>query len=64
MNLQENIQRIKQMMGLLIESTDKLLSMSGDTVLVSDYVKNHIKDHNKFGTGSTQGPILKRKFSV
>jgi hypothetical protein len=41
------------MMGLLIESTDKLSSMSDDTVLVSDYVKNHIKDHNKFGTGST-----------
>ena len=53
MNLQENIQRIKSMMGLLIESTDKLSSMSDDTVLVSDYVKNHIKDHNKFGTGST-----------
>ena len=41
------------MMGLLTESTDKLSSMSDDTVLVSDYVKNHIKDHNKFGTGST-----------
>ena len=53
MNIQENIQRIRSMMGLLIESTDKLSSMSDDTVLVSDYVKNHIKDHNKFGTGST-----------
>ena len=53
MNLQENIKRIRSMMGLLIESTDKLSSMSDDTVLVSDYVKNHIKDHNKFGTGST-----------
>jgi hypothetical protein len=53
MNLQEQISRIQSMMGLLIESTDKLSSMSDDTVLVSDYVKNHIKDHNKFGTGST-----------
>ena len=53
MKLQEQILRIQSMMGLLIESTDKLLSMGGDTVLVSNYVKNHIKDHNKFGTGST-----------
>jgi hypothetical protein len=53
MKLQEQISRIQSMMGLLIESTDKLSSMSDDTVLVSDYVKNHIKDHNKFGTGST-----------
>ena len=53
MNLNEQISRMKSMMGLLIESTDKLSSMNDDTVLVSDYVKSHIKDHNKFGTGST-----------
>jgi hypothetical protein len=53
MNLQEQISRIKSMMGLLIESTDKVSTMNDDTVLVSDYVKNHIKEHNKFGTGST-----------
>ena len=53
MNLQEQISRIKSMMGLLIESTDKLSSVNDDIVLVSDYVKNHIKEHNKFGTGST-----------
>jgi len=53
MKLNEQITRMKSIMGLLIESTDKLSSMNDDTVLVSDYVKNHIKDHNKFGTGST-----------
>ena len=53
MKLQEQILRIQSMMGLLIESTDKLSSMGDDTVLVSNYVKNHIKDHNQFGTGST-----------
>jgi hypothetical protein len=52
MNLQEDIQRIKSMMGLLIESTDKLVSSDGNIVLVSDWVKSHIKDHNEFGTGS------------
>lgn len=53
MNLQENILRIKEMMGLLIESTDKLSNNNGDIVLISDYVKDHIKGHNKFGFGST-----------
>jgi len=53
MNLQENIQRIKQMMGLIVESTDKVETPKGEIILVSDYVKNHIKEHNKFGTGST-----------
>jgi hypothetical protein len=53
MNLQENIYRIKSMMGLIIESTDKIQSNDGNTVLVADYTKNHIKTHNQFGTGST-----------
>jgi hypothetical protein len=52
MNLNENIQRIKQMMGLITESTDKLQTPNGGVILVSDYVKNHIKDHNQFGSGS------------
>jgi hypothetical protein len=52
MKLQENIQRIKEVMGLLVESTDKIESSNGDVILVSDYVKNHIKSHNQFGTGS------------
>ena len=43
MNLQENIYRIKSMMGLIIESTDKIQSNDGNTVLVVDYTKNHIK---------------------
>lgn len=51
MNLREDIQRIKQVMGLLVESTDKIES-SNNIILVSDYVKNHIKEHNQFGTGS------------
>ena len=53
MNLQEDIQRIKKVMGIIIESTDKMQANDGSVVLVSDYVKNHIKDHNKFGSGST-----------
>lgn len=53
MNLQEQTNRIKAMMGLIIESTDKVETPNGDIILVSDYVKNHIKEHNKFGTGST-----------
>jgi len=52
MRLQENIQRIREMMGLITESTDKLQTSNGEVILVSDYVKNHIKDHNKFGSGS------------
>jgi len=52
MNLHENISRVKQLMGLIVESTDKLTSLDDKVVLVSDWVKNHIKDHNKFGTGS------------
>ena len=51
-NLQENIRRIKEMMGLITESTDKLQTSNGGVILVSDYVKNHIKDHNQFGSGS------------
>lgn len=52
MNLNENIKRIKQVMGLLTESTDKLSSPDGTIVLISDWVKSHIKDHNDFGAGS------------
>ena len=52
MNLNENINRIKEMMGLITESTDKLQTPNGGVILVSDYVKNHIKDHNQFGSGS------------
>ena len=52
MRLQENINRIKEMMGLITESTDKLQTSNGGVILVSDYVKNHIKDHNQFGSGS------------
>ena len=40
------------MMGLIIESTDKIQTSNGGVILVSDYVKNHIKDHNQFGSGS------------
>jgi hypothetical protein len=53
MNLQEQISRIKSMMGLLIESTDKINTPNGQIVLISDYVKSHIKEHNQFGMGST-----------
>jgi len=52
MNLNENIQRIKQMMGLITESTDKLQTPNGGVILISDDEKNHIKDHNQFGSGS------------
>jgi hypothetical protein len=52
MNLQENIRRIKEMMGIINESTDKIQTSNGGVILVSDYVKNHIKDHNQFGSGS------------
>jgi hypothetical protein len=52
MNLNENIQRIREMMGLITESTDKLQTPNGGVILVSDYVKNHIKGHNQFGSGS------------
>ncbi len=52
MNLQEQISRMKSMMGLIVESTDKLVSSDGNIVLVSDWVKSHIKDHNEFGAGS------------
>jgi hypothetical protein len=53
MNLQEQISRIKSMMGLLIESTEKINIPNGQIVLISDYVKSHIKEHNQFGMGST-----------
>ena len=52
MNLQEQISRMKSMMGLIVESTDKLVSSDGNIVLVSDWVKSHIKDHIEFGAGS------------
>ena len=52
MNLNENIQRIKSMMGLITESTDKLQTPNGGVILISDDEKNHIKDHNQFGSGS------------
>jgi len=53
MNLQEQIYRIKSLMGVINESTDITETPNNEVVLISDYVKNHIKDHNKFGTGST-----------
>ena len=53
MNLQEQISRIKSMMGLLIESTEKINIPNGQIVLISNYVKSHIKEHNQFGMGST-----------
>jgi hypothetical protein len=34
------------------ESTDLIGSSNGNLIIVSDYVKNHIKDHNEFGVGS------------
>jgi hypothetical protein len=52
MNLQEQTNRIKQMMGIINESTDKIQTFNGEVILISDYVKNHIKDHNQFGSGS------------
>ena len=53
MNLNEQLTRIKSMMGLLVESTEKISTENGEIVLISDYVKNHIKEHNQFGMGST-----------
>jgi hypothetical protein len=53
MNLNEQLTRIKSMMGLLVESTEKISTDNGEIVLISDYVKNHIKEHNQFGMGST-----------
>jgi hypothetical protein len=41
------------MMGLLVESTEKISNTNGEIVLISDYIKNHIKEHNQFGMGST-----------
>jgi len=46
------------------ESTDLIGSSNGNLIIVSDYVKNHIKEHNELGTGSifrkgiTDGEIL------
>ena len=40
-------------MGLLVESTEKISNTNGEIVLISDYIKNHIKEHNQFGMGST-----------
>jgi len=40
------------MMGLITESTDKLQTPNGGVILISDDEKNHIKDHNQFGSGS------------
>jgi hypothetical protein len=34
------------------ESTDLIETSGGILIIVSDYVKNHIKDHNELGTGS------------
>jgi hypothetical protein len=53
MKLQEQISRIKSMMGIIKESTNITETPNNEVVLISDYVKNHIKDHNKFGGGST-----------
>ncbi len=52
MKLSENIIRVKELMGLISESTNKISDSIGNIVLVSDYVKNHIKTHNDFGLGS------------
>lgn len=47
------------------ESTDLIDSNDGNLIIVSDYVKNHIKSHNELGIGSifrkgiTDGEILK-----
>lgn len=53
MKLNEQLTRIKSMMGLLVESTEKISNDNGEIVLISDYIKNHIKEHNQFGMGST-----------
>ena len=34
------------------ESTDLIGSSNGNLIIVSDYVKNHIKEHNELGAGS------------
>ena len=34
------------------ESTDLIGSSNGNLIIVSDYVKNHIKEHNELGVGS------------
>ena len=34
------------------ESTDLIGSSDGNLIIVSDYVKNHIKEHNELGVGS------------
>jgi len=34
------------------ESTDRIETSGGNLIIVSDYAKNHIKDHNELGTGS------------
>ena len=34
------------------ESTDLIGSSDGNLIIVSDYVKNHIKEHNELGIGS------------
>lgn len=52
MKLHEEISRIKEVMGLLLESTDIVENSSGNIILVADWVKNHIKEHNKPGVGS------------
>ena len=41
-----------QLQNLLLESTNKITGKNGITILVSDYVKNHIMTHNKPGIGS------------
>ena len=58
MNLHENIQRIKQMMGLIVESTDKITTKNDEIILVSDWVKNHIKEHNQFGAFEIEVPKI------
>jgi len=41
-----------QIEKLLLESTNQIPGKDGITILVSDWVKNHIMDHNKPGVGS------------
>ncbi len=38
--------------ALLIEATDKIPGKEGIVILISDYVKKHIMEHNKPGIGS------------
>ena len=42
MKLQEQLSRIKSMMGLLVESTEKISNNNGEIVLISDDDKNHM----------------------